>query len=108
MDNALQMLSLARRAGKLAYGFDAVAGAIQTGRAALVLISAQAAGRTERNIRRIAGENGVPVTAVPYSSEDWFPVLGKAVAVLAVQRLHGDEGRAGQRVGHGGRHTAQK
>ena len=84
MDNALQMLSLARRAGKLAYGFDAVAGAIQTGRAALVLISAQAAGRTERNIRRIAGENGVPVAAVPYSPEDWFPVLGKAVAVLAV------------------------
>lgn len=84
MDKFLQMLSLARRAGKLAYGFDAVEEAILTGRTSLILISSQAAERTERNIRRIAQENGVEALSVPYAPEDWFPVLGKGVAALAV------------------------
>ena len=83
MDKLLQMLSLARRAGKLALGFDAVGEAAQSGRAALILLSEQAAERTRRNILRIA-EKRAPVLPVPYSPDDLSAVLGKAVAALAV------------------------
>ena len=49
-------LGLARKAGKLVFGFDMTAESIQKGTAKAVLLSSDCAERTARNIKRIAEE----------------------------------------------------
>lgn len=81
MDKALQMLSLARRAGKLALGFDAVTAAVERRQAVLVLLSETLAERTRRNILRITQNTA---RLVPYPPETLKPFVGKEVGVVAV------------------------
>ena len=51
-------LGLARKAGKLVFGFDMTVESIQKGTAKAVLLSSDCAERTARNIKRIAEEKG--------------------------------------------------
>ena len=50
-------LGLARKAGKLVFGFDMTVESIQKGTAKAVLLSSDCSERTARNIKRIAEEN---------------------------------------------------
>lgn len=49
------LLSIARKAGKLEYGADAVAGALEAGRGSLLLTAMDAAERTRSRLGRIGG-----------------------------------------------------
>ncbi len=71
----LQLFGMARRAGKIAQGFDAAAGALIKGEAAEVFRAEDCAPRTQRNIARIAEEVGVPVLCIPCTRAE----LGKAI-----------------------------
>lgn len=75
MQRLLQLFGMARRAGKVAQGFDAAAGALIKGEAAEVFRAADCAPRTQRNIARIAEEAGVPVLDLPCTRAE----LGKAI-----------------------------
>lgn len=83
MDKALHLLSLARRAGRIALGYDAVEEAVLKRKALLVLLSEALSERTRRNIVRIC-EGTVPLRMIPTEPETIAKFVGKAVGVIAV------------------------
>ena len=51
MQKALALLGLARRAGKLRYGYDTAAQALRGGECPLVLAAADLSDKTKKNVR---------------------------------------------------------
>ena len=83
----LRLAGLARRAGKLVCGADAVK--TEAGRARLILIAEDAGNTTKRN----AEKYGRPVVTLPYSTEEMGRAVGKArCAIAAVIDEHFSEG----------------
>lgn len=81
--NALGLLGLARKAGKLEIGEEPVGAACRGHKARLVLLASDAAENTADRARRVAGP--VNVVSVPFSKEELGAALGrKTCAVLAV------------------------
>lgn len=74
----LALLGLARRCGKIAAGYDVTAEAAADGSSSLIFVSGDVAGRTERNIRRIAGEHGVTVVKIDDGMDDIGHAIGSA------------------------------
>lgn len=83
-DKLMSALSLCRKAGKLRMGTDVVKEEVGTGGAALVLVAADVAERTERQIRFVCEHNKVKVCKLPYSMEDLWQITGKQYGVYAV------------------------
>lgn len=79
----LGALGLCRRAGKLALGSDRVLEQAAWGRAALVLLAADASGRTARRLRE-GCEGLCPVRSLPLSQTELLPLTNRPTAVLAV------------------------
>ena len=77
-------LGLARKAGKLVFGFDMVVESIQKGTAKAVLLSSDCAERTARNIKRIAEENGAEVLILPLTMDEIGYAVAKRVGVISV------------------------
>lgn len=83
MNKFLSTLGLARRAGKLTYGFDMTAAGIH--KAALILLGQDTAPRTRKNITEIAESAGVPVVSVPFTKETLGASIGaKPVGIIGV------------------------
>lgn len=82
-DKLLGALGLCRRAGRLALGFDRVLENALRGRAALVLLAADASGRTQRKVRE-GCEGLCPVRVLPLDQAALRPLTQKSTAVLAV------------------------
>ena len=61
----LSLLGIARRAGRIAAGFDAATGALIGRKAHAVFLTTDCAPRTDRNVRRIAEESGADVLLLP-------------------------------------------
>lgn len=82
----LNLLGLARRAGKLAMGHDMAMESLKNGKSALVLISRTASTRLEKEFRR-AAEN-LPVSAgvriIPYSIDELHHAVGYKAGVFSV------------------------
>lgn len=108
------LLGMARRAGKLTTGFDAVAARIREGMAAAVLIAADLSEKTEKELRFAARNRPVPFLRLPLSKEEVGAALGlkKPVGVLSLEdtgfatslrKLMGQEGDLGR-----GRMSEQK
>lgn len=81
---ALQMLSLCRRAGKLKLGFDVVKASVMRGEAELVLCSRHVSEKTEKEVRRFCREWGAALYQIPYTLEELEYYVGKRVGILAV------------------------
>lgn len=79
----LGALGLCRRAGKLALGSDRVLEQAARGRAALVLLAADASGRTARRMRE-GCEGLCPVRTLPLTQTGLLPLTNRPTAVLAV------------------------
>lgn len=60
-NKALRLLGLATRAGKITFGTESVIDTINKKKAKLVIVAADAAERTQKNIIRISNENNVKV-----------------------------------------------
>ena len=89
--NALGLLGLARKAGKLEIGEEPVGAACRGHRAKLVLTASDAAGNTAEKAARLARSAGVPCQTVSFSREELGAALGRRMcAVLALT----DEGFA--------------
>ncbi len=83
MNKFLSTLGLARRAGKLTYGFDMVLSALD--KTHLILLAQDCAPRTCRNIRQAAQEFGLPVINIPYTKESLGVSIGtKPVGIIGV------------------------
>ena len=77
-------LGLARKAGKLVFGFDMTVEAMQKKTAELVLLSNDCSERTARNIKRIAEETGTEILILPLSMDEIGYAVAKRAGVLSV------------------------
>ena len=76
MQKALALLGLARRAGKLRYGYDTAAQALRGGECPLVLAAADLSDKTKKNVRFEAER--------AKAMEQISAAIGKKTGVLAV------------------------
>ncbi len=81
----LGLLGIARRAGHIAIGFDAVKAAVTDGRAQLVLLAADRSAKTEKELRYAAQGSSCPIRVLAADKEALAHALGlqKPVAVAA-------------------------
>lgn len=79
------LLGIARRAGHLTVGFDAVRSALLTGHAQLVLLAADCSPKTEKELRFTGRESTCPLIKLPADKAALAAALGmeKPVAVVA-------------------------
>ena len=82
-DRLLSLLGLARRAGKLVIGNDAVLESVKSGKSKLVIITADASERTKRNINSAC--QGAPVREIQYSEKDILKAAGKSGKILSIE-----------------------
>ena len=76
MSKALSMLAIAAKAGRVASGETAVEHAVRHGKAALVILSADASNNTEKKFRNLCRHADVPVTVLE-TKEALGRALGK-------------------------------
>ncbi len=87
MENkALGLLGIAKRAGHIHIGFDAVKATITSGQAQLVLLAADRSERTEKEVRFTAQHHPCPIRLLTADKAVLSHALGlqKPVAVIAV------------------------
>lgn len=90
-DKLLSLLGLCRRAGRLAAGFEQTLQAISQKQAALVLVTADTAPRTEKEVR-FKSNHSLPVIRITRTKEEVSHAIGTAAGTVAVT----DEGFAKQ------------
>lgn len=79
------MLGLARRAGKITFGYDAVFKDITAGKAKTVFLSSDAAERTAEKIKKACADFEIPAVVLPLEKKALGWAIGKdETAVLAV------------------------
>ena len=83
-ERALGVLGIARRAGKLSWGFDTAVEAARSGEAKLLLLAGDLSEKTKKNAVYEAGRSGVPLMETAYTMEDIAAAMGKKTGVLAV------------------------
>ena len=87
MNRALSALGLARRAGKLSWGFDTAAEAMRSGACGacgVVILAADLSDKTKKNVRFEAGKYHVSVLEPAFTMEEISAAIGKKTGVLAV------------------------
>ncbi len=91
-DKFLSLLGIARRCGKLSLGHDAVISSVVKNRAKLLVLSAQASPRLQREINHATTYEGknIPVLITDYSMAELSAAIGSKAAVVSVD----DEGLA--------------
>ena len=82
-DKLLSLLGLCRRAGRLRSGFEQTVIAVTDGKAELVLVAADAAARTEKEVRFKAGDS-VPVLRIPADKAALSHAIGTVAGTVAV------------------------
>lgn len=84
-NKVLNLLGIARRAGHIAIGFDAVKALVASGRAQCVLLAADRSAKTEKELRYAAQERPCPIRVIDADKEAIAHALGlqKPVAVAA-------------------------
>lgn len=90
MNRALSALGIARRAGKLRWGFDTAVGAMRNGECRLLVAAADLSDKTKKNVLFEAERCGVPFVQSAFTMEEIKAGIGKHTGVLAVV----DEGLA--------------
>lgn len=81
----LGLLGIARRAGHIAIGFDAVKALLVDGRAQFILLAADRSAKTEKELRYTAQNSSCPIHVLAADKEALAHALGlqKPVAVAA-------------------------
>lgn len=89
-EKILSLFGLARRAGRLAPGHDAVVESIVKNRAKLCVLCLEASERLEREIRHACSYEGknIPVIRAGFSTGELSKAIGTKAAVISVN----DEG----------------
>ncbi len=83
MDKLYNALSLAKRAGALTVGFDAVCEAAQKKEAALVLLASDTSEGTVKRVHRMC-QNYCEVLFLPHTQEQISNITKKQIGVMAV------------------------
>ncbi len=83
MDRVLSALGLARKAGKLVFGADAVVGAIRDKKAFLVVITRDASETTKKRINDKSVFYGAKCEIINYTTRELGSALGKPLCACA-------------------------
>ena len=83
MNKDLSLLGLAKKAGRLSVGNDAVLESLHAGRACVVIVAEDAA---ENTVRRFQNRRGnIPIETLPYSKATLGAAIGyKSCAIAAI------------------------
>ncbi len=86
MDKTLSTIGLCRRAGKLVYGYDAVAAEVKERPSAVggVIIVADLSEKTKKEVRFVCEKSGTKVTEIAGTLDDIKNTIGKRTGVIAV------------------------
>lgn len=77
-------ISLCRKAGKLIMGSDVVKDAVLKKRAELILVCADIAPRTRRNVDDLCAQAQARLRQLPFTMDELAPITRKKAGVLAV------------------------
>ena len=77
-------IGLCRRAGKVTVGITLVKEQLHKGKAALVLLAADAAKNTEERILPLAEHKAVPVRRIPLTKKELALAVGKSTEAVCV------------------------
>lgn len=83
MDNNLNILGIAKKAGKLEIGEENVAKAARRGKAKLILSASDASPRSLRHALDYGEQHGVTSLLLPYSKAELGSVLGRGLPGIA-------------------------
>ena len=92
MDKLLSLLGLARRAGRMTLGFDAVCASVQKKESKLILAAEDVSDGTMRKLRNRLSECEIDIRGIPYSLEQINAAIGKPVRLISIN----DSGFAGR------------
>ena len=84
MNRVLNLLSMARRAGRVEPGFDASVAAAKTGKAALLLAAEDISEKAYKNLRFEAERAGIPAARLKTGIDALGRACGVRAGVLAV------------------------
>lgn len=86
MNNTLSTLGLCRCAGKLIYGFDAVAAELEKPGTAVcgVLLASDLSEKSKKEVRFICAKKDMAVTELTATLDDIKSVIGKRTGIIAV------------------------
>ena len=90
MDNILNLLGIARRAGKLSLGYDSVEEAVNKKKSKLIILACDVSERTRRSVENISKRGNVTTVFSDIPMERIGSAIGKAVGIVSVN----DEGFA--------------
>ena len=103
MNKALSVMGLARRAGKLNWGYDTAVEVMKTGNCSLMLTAGDLSDKTKKNVRFEAERCGVPYIETAFTIEEISAAIGKKAGVIAIcdggfaKKLIQELGAAGER-----------
>lgn len=89
-DKVLSLLGLARRAGRLALGFDPVVDSVKTGQSRLILITSDISPKTKKELEFSLRDSGMALHSIPYDVKTLGNAVGRAAKIVSVN----DEGFA--------------
>lgn len=84
MDKLLSALSLCRKAGALAMGFDPAAESAAKGKACLVLFAADLAPGSRKKAGRFCSAAGVRAVRLPFTQQQLLAITPKRTGIFAV------------------------
>lgn len=82
-DKLAGLLGLARRAGRVTFGYDAVVKDTLAQKAVLILLAGDASPRTTKGIRQLAEENRVRAAALTAGKEELGRAIGRGDTAVA-------------------------
>lgn len=90
MDKILNFLGIARRAGKLSLGFDAVEESVNKRKSKLIILACDVSERTRKNVEMLSERGNIKTVFSEIPMEDIGNAIGKTVGIISVN----DEGFA--------------
>jgi len=84
MDKMLSLLGLARRAGRVTLGFDAVCSSAAKKESRLILTASDVSEGTKRKLRNHLSECEIDIREVPYDQNQINAAIGKAVRIISI------------------------
>ena len=84
MNRLLSLLGIARRAGKISWGRDAVEESLGKGKAHLVLVAEDISPKTTAGVRFSADRAGVPLLSIHETIESVSQAIGKRAGLVAI------------------------
>ncbi len=84
MDKLLSLLGLARRAGRLTLGFDAVCGSVQKQESKLILTAEDVSEGTMRKLNNRLSGMEIDIREIPFGLDQINAAIGKPVRIISI------------------------